>query len=153
MSNYDLAIVGGGVAGSTLAVVMARRHARVLVLERDTEFRDRVRGEALFPWGAAELERLSLRRTLLSTCATENRWWDDFLGGEQIGHRDTAAETPGGVATMTFYHPAMQTVLLEAAVAAGAEVRRGVTVSGVAAGPRPRVTFTWRDGLSRSTLD
>lgn len=149
MTAYDLVIVGGGVAGSTLAVVMARRHTRVLVLERETDFRDRVRGEALFPWGAAELERLGLRRTLLSTCATENRWWDDFLGAEQIGHRDTAADTPGGVATMTFYHPAMQAVLIETAAAAGAEVRRGVTVSGVAAGPRPRITFEWR-GRSES---
>ena len=126
MTNvYDIVTVGGGLAGATLATVMAQQGARVLVLEREIRFKDRVRGEALFPWGAAELEALGLRALLLATCANENRWWDDFLGGEQIGHRDTVTETPGGAATMTFYHPAMQETLLNAAVEAGAEVRRG----------------------------
>lgn len=146
MNTYDVVTVGGGLAGATLAGVMARHGARVLVLERETTFTDRVRGEALFPWGAAELDRLGFRRTLLSACAVENRWWDDFLGGEQIGRRDTVADTPGGMATMTFHHPAMQTVLLDAAAGAGAEVRRGVTVSGVTAGRPPRVTFDWNGG-------
>jgi 2-polyprenyl-6-methoxyphenol hydroxylase-like FAD-dependent oxidoreductase len=135
MTNvYDIITIGGGIAGATLATVMAEHGARVLVLERETRFKDRVRGEALFPWGAAELEALGLRALLLATCAKESRWWDDYLGGEQIGHRDTITETPGAAATMTFYHPAMQETLLNAAVEAGAEVWRGSQAVGLQPG-------------------
>jgi choline dehydrogenase-like flavoprotein len=38
--TYDIITVGGGLGGSTLAKVMAERGARVLVLERERQFRD-----------------------------------------------------------------------------------------------------------------
>src|SRR5262249_3868367 len=38
---FDLAIVGGGLGGSALARGMAERGAKILVLERETQFRDR----------------------------------------------------------------------------------------------------------------
>lgn len=142
MTNaYDIITIGGGLSGASLAKVMAERGARVLVLERETRFKDRVRGEALFPWGAAELETLGLRRLLLSTCAIENRWWDDYLGPDQIGHRDTVADTPGGTATLTFYHPEMQEAFLRSAAEAGADVRRGVRATGISLGRPAKVNF------------
>ena len=49
---YDLVIIGGGIAGSSLACSMAKAGARVLLLECEIEFRDRVRGEILCPWGS-----------------------------------------------------------------------------------------------------
>jgi choline dehydrogenase-like flavoprotein len=45
MTTHDLVIVGGGIAGSTFAMNMAARGFRVLVVERERTFRDRVRGE------------------------------------------------------------------------------------------------------------
>ncbi len=45
--SYDIITVGGGIAASTLARAMAERGAKVLVLEREKQFKDRVRGEAL----------------------------------------------------------------------------------------------------------
>jgi flavin-dependent dehydrogenase len=42
--TYDLITVGGGLAGAALAGALAERGARVLVLERETKFKDRVRG-------------------------------------------------------------------------------------------------------------
>lgn len=56
--SYDLIIVGGGLAGSALAAGMAETGARVLVLEREREFRDRVRGEGMHPWGVSEVRAL-----------------------------------------------------------------------------------------------
>jgi len=38
--DYDLIIVGGGLAGSALAKSMAERGSRVLVCERERRFRE-----------------------------------------------------------------------------------------------------------------
>ena len=54
MRAPDYIVVGGGIAGGAFATVMARAGANVLVLERQAEYRDRVRGELLWPWGVAE---------------------------------------------------------------------------------------------------
>lgn len=43
----DVTIVGGGIAGSSLASALAREGLGVIVIERETEFRDRVRGEGI----------------------------------------------------------------------------------------------------------
>jgi 2-polyprenyl-6-methoxyphenol hydroxylase-like FAD-dependent oxidoreductase len=137
--QYDIVTIGGGLGGAALATVMARRGARVLVLERETAFRDRVRGEVLVPWGSADLDRLGLRSLVLSACGTEHRWWDDYLGSDLISHRDTVNQTPGRTATLAFPHPRMQETLLAAAADAGAEVRRGGRVTGIAPGRVPAV--------------
>lgn len=59
-TTADVAIVGGGIAGGALAVRLARAGLAVTVLEQSPEFRDRVRGETMFPWGYAELVRSGL---------------------------------------------------------------------------------------------
>ena len=48
-TDYDIITVGGGLGGASLAKVMAEHGSRVLVIERETEFKDRVRGEAVSP--------------------------------------------------------------------------------------------------------
>jgi len=47
--QFDVVVVGGGLGGATLARSMALQGARVLVLERDYQFKDRLRGEFLAP--------------------------------------------------------------------------------------------------------
>jgi hypothetical protein len=39
---------------------VAEKDARVVVIERDEGFRDRVRGEMMTPWSAAEAETLGI---------------------------------------------------------------------------------------------
>ena len=68
---YDLIIAGGGIAGSSLALVMARAGARVLVLEREERFRDRVRGEGIHVWGTVDVKALGVYDILLGRCAHE----------------------------------------------------------------------------------
>jgi flavin-dependent dehydrogenase len=50
---FDVIFVGGGIAGSSLAGVLARGGLGVLVVEKEPRFRDRVRGEATWPWGVS----------------------------------------------------------------------------------------------------
>jgi 2-polyprenyl-6-methoxyphenol hydroxylase-like FAD-dependent oxidoreductase len=129
-NTFDVVTVGGGMGASALAIAMARTGARVLVLEKEMKFRDRVRGEALTPWGVAETRALGIADLLLKTCAKAVPWMD--MG---FGPRNLAETTPQKEPTMTYCHPEMQEVLLAEAEQAGAEVRRGVTVEGV----EPRV--------------
>src|SRR5215813_13673548 len=108
--SYDLVIIGGGLGGSCLAKVMAERGARALVLEREKEFRDRVRGEAMLPWGVAEAQELGIYELLCEMCAHKQRWFDFYLGPNQIMHRDLTSTTPRNTPMLNFYHPKMQEV-------------------------------------------
>jgi flavin-dependent dehydrogenase len=93
--SYDIVTVGGGLGGASLARAMAERGARVLVLEREAKFRDRVRGEGMSPWGVAEAKKLGIYDLLLSI-GNELRWWDFYFGSQQAFHRDLVATTPDG---------------------------------------------------------
>jgi menaquinone-9 beta-reductase len=132
--SYDLIVVGGGLGGSSLAVCMAKSGARVLVLEREKEFKDRVRGEFVTPWGVAEANRLGVLELLRSQCAHEVPWVDFYSGNILAGHRPMVPTTPHQLPCISFYHPVMQELLFSAAAGAGASVRRGVTVKEVRPG-------------------
>ena len=136
--NYDLIVVGGGAAGSSLARRMAAGGASVLILERETEFRDRIRGESLQPWGVAETRKLGVAQ-VLEPAATKLRWFEQSINGEIAFRRDLVATTIPAEPMWGIYHPDMQENLLAQAAAAGAEVRRGVTVHQVLPGRRPKV--------------
>ncbi len=126
MSTFDVVTVGGGLGASALAISLAKNGMKVLVLERETQFRDRVRGEALAPWGVAEAKALGIDRRLLDTCAQEVPWVE--MG---FGPRNLLETTPQRAPFITFCHPEMQEALLSEAERWGAQVRRGVTVRSV----------------------
>jgi menaquinone-9 beta-reductase len=120
-NDHDLVVVGGGIGGAALAKRMAEGGARVLVIERESEFRDRVRGEWLAPWGVDEAKRLDV--------------FDDI--GRAGGHLlpffcidgrdpvDLTSTTSCRQPALGFHHPVAQEQLLQAAAEAGAEVWRG----------------------------
>jgi 2-polyprenyl-6-methoxyphenol hydroxylase-like FAD-dependent oxidoreductase len=141
--TYDLIVVGGGIAGASMAQRVAKSGARVLVLEQETEFRDRIRGECLVPWGVGEARQLGVAE-VLRPCANEMRWVDVILDGQHAFKRDMCATTPQASGMWGFYHPRAQEALLTAAIAAGAEVRRGATVHHIETGAKPRVQITQR---------
>lgn len=59
-SEYDVVVVGAGVAGCALATVLARDGRRVFVVERDLSEPDRIVGELLQPGGYEKLVELGL---------------------------------------------------------------------------------------------
>ena len=129
--DYDLIIIGGGVGGSALATDMAAAGARTLVLEAEESFRDRVRGEAVMPWGVAEARLLGLDRVLEQAGANPLPFWDSYQGADRSGHRDLTRTTRVKEPVMACYHPVLQTALLEYAEESGAEVWRGARVNGL----------------------
>lgn len=145
-SHYDIVTVGGGLGGAALAAVMAARGARVLVLEREQSFGDRVRGEVLVSWGVGELRELGLKDEILHRCGHTLPWLEMYYLGMQVQRRDLPATTPQGEPWISFYHPAMQEAVLDAASRAGAEVRRGTRVRRVTPGALPKVTYEDESG-------
>jgi menaquinone-9 beta-reductase len=97
---YDIVIVGGGMGGATLGRSMAQQGARVLIVERERQFTDRVRGEGLASWGGAEAQRPGIYDLLHNSCGFEKRW-SIGLGPD----RDLVTTTPQHMPLMTFSHP------------------------------------------------
>ena len=64
----------------------------------------------------------------------------NYMGPQQIEHRDLPATTLTRTPIYTFYHPRMQTSPLQAAESAGAEVRRGTSICAINQGTTPSVT-------------
>ena len=60
---YDVAIIGGGPAGSTAATLLAKAGRRVVVFERDKFPRFHI-GESLLPFSMQTFDRLGIRGTL-----------------------------------------------------------------------------------------
>lgn len=145
--DYDLITVGGGLAGAALARALAEQGARVLVLERETVFRDRIRGELLQPWGVAEACALGIHDLLKQTCGHEARFrFVQVFGAQPAQPRDLVATTPQRSGSLHFPHPQMQEVVLEAAARAGAHVRRGARVVAVSPGSPPSVSVQSEQG-------
>ena len=134
--GYDIITVGGGIAASSLARAMAGRGAKVLVLEREKQFKDRVRGEAVVPWGVAEANELGICGLLKEKCAFDVPYVESGTGSPL---RDLRATTLQRLPLLSFPHPVMQEALLAAAESAGAEVRRGVHVEHIECGATPAV--------------
>lgn len=130
-ASYDMITIGGGLAGSALAKAMAEHGARVLVLERERAFKDRVRGEAIMPWGVAEARELGIYDDLMAAGGRELPYWDSYQEAARTGHRNLVTSTASRNPVLAIYHPAMQEALIQSATTAGAEVRRGVTVRGL----------------------
>jgi flavin-dependent dehydrogenase len=106
--EYDIITVGGGLAGATLAKAMVENGARVLVIERERQFKDRVRGEVTFPWGVAELQKLGVYQLLLDTCGRSIRWQDTYMGGVLTEHRDVIATSRQKLPMLNWLHNEME---------------------------------------------
>ncbi|KAI9140932.1 squalene epoxidase-domain-containing protein [Paraphysoderma sedebokerense] len=85
--NYDVIIVGAGVAGSALAFALGKDGRRVLLIERDMSQPDRIVGELLQPGGCLALESLGL-----ANC-TSNIDAIDVHGYTIFNHNDTCQLT------------------------------------------------------------
>jgi 2-polyprenyl-6-methoxyphenol hydroxylase-like FAD-dependent oxidoreductase len=150
----DVVVVGGSLAGGTLATVLARAGVGVTVLERETQFRDRVRGESIAPWGGAEAQKLGLEQTFLDAGGSYASWvipYDEVLTYEESMELATPVGklVPGVGGWLDVGHPQMCEAVLAVAVSAGANVLRGVSDVVVKPGAHPEVTYVL-DGVEHT---
>jgi 2-polyprenyl-6-methoxyphenol hydroxylase-like FAD-dependent oxidoreductase len=144
---FEVIIIGGGIAGNALAAVLARAGKAVLVLERSTVYRDRVRGEGVQPWGVAEARRLGLHETLTRAGGIHHSRFVPYDETVEPAEAEATALAldkilPGVPGTLGVGHPPACTALSVAAAAAGARVLRGVEGAKVELGRAPAVRYS-----------
>jgi 2-polyprenyl-6-methoxyphenol hydroxylase-like FAD-dependent oxidoreductase len=148
--TVDVAIVGGGIAGAALATVLARDGYEVLLLERQTSYRDKVRGEFLSCWGVAEMLGLDLEKPLLDAGGHYVR---RFVPYDEVIDPVTAEANaapldrllPGVPGCLDIGHPQACEGLAGAAIQAGATVLRGVGDVEVVPGNPPTLRYELDD--------
>jgi menaquinone-9 beta-reductase len=146
-SDFDLLVVGGGLAGASFATALAREGARVLVVERDRLYRDRVRGEVIAPWGCTEAKRLGLFDVLLDQCAREVPKLTYYVEGVATPTIDLRTAEPHLEPSLAFRHAEMQEALITEAVSAGATVWRPAKMAALTPGDAPAAEIAFNGGI------
>jgi 2-polyprenyl-6-methoxyphenol hydroxylase-like FAD-dependent oxidoreductase len=136
---FDVIVVGGGIAGSTLGGVLARAGLGVLVVEKETRFRDRIRGEGTWPWGVAEARQAGLAELLEAAGTVDMRALKRYENGqpaETVWERPAPEDIPG----MGFLHPRFQEAAFAWAEAQGATTIRPAKAIEFSHNGRPTLT-------------
>jgi 2-polyprenyl-6-methoxyphenol hydroxylase-like FAD-dependent oxidoreductase len=142
---FDVIVVGGGIAGSVCAGVLARAGLGVLVIEREARFRDRVRGEGTYPWGVAEADRLGVKHLIYDAGGV------DLVGVTRYKDRQVSksyaweSDSLGGLPELGFSHPRLQEVAFQWAACQGATTLRPAKATAFAHNGKPSVTVMQDD--------
>jgi flavin-dependent dehydrogenase len=128
-TDYDAIIVGARCAGSPTAMLLARKGYRVLVVDRSAFPSDTVSTHMIHAPGMAALQRWGLRDQVIGTGAPAIETYSMDFGPFTI----SGTPRPSG-GSSTAYAPrrtVLDKILVDAAAAAGAEVRERFSVEDV----------------------
>src|SRR5438477_8077839 len=125
MEVFDVAIVGGGPAGSTCAAFCASAGLRTLLLERENFPREKVCGDCINPACWPILERLQLAKQIQnSSHGTANAVEFIAIGGQKL-----RVDLPGGdKSEIAIKRSLFDHLLLNRARSLGADIREEATV-------------------------
>ncbi|HVH74607.1 MAG TPA: FAD-dependent monooxygenase [Stellaceae bacterium] len=126
---YDAIVVGARCAGSPTATLLARLGYRVLLVDRARFPSDTISTHFIWPPGVACLRRWGLLDKVLATGCPAFR-----TIGLDVGEFQLEGDLPpidGGCDMLAPRRTVLDKLLLDAAAAAGAEVREGFTATGL----------------------
>jgi len=148
MNDYDVAIVGGRVAGASTALLLARAGLRVAVLERSRVGSDTVSTHALMRAGVLQLSRWGVLSEVIAAGTPAIR--------SIVFHYEDGSPThvslrssPGVEALYAPRRHLLDRVLVDAAAAAGADVLHETPVVGLLRGDDGQVLGVRIPGGSR----
>jgi 2-polyprenyl-6-methoxyphenol hydroxylase-like FAD-dependent oxidoreductase len=146
--RHDVVIVGARAAGAATAMLLARAGLRVLVIDRSRYGADTLSTHALMRGGVLQLHRWGLLDRIVDVGTPPIRCTKFDYAHDQIA---IAIKPSHGIDAL--YAPrrtVLDPVLVDAAVSAGAEIRYGVTVTGLRRDRSGRVAgIVGRDGTGR----
>jgi 2-polyprenyl-6-methoxyphenol hydroxylase-like FAD-dependent oxidoreductase len=138
MSEYDVVVVGGRVAGASTALLLARAGARVAVVERSSRGTDTVSTHGLMRAGVLQLSRWGLLdRVAAAGTPPIGRTVFHYLDGEQV--HVSIRPSPGVDALYAPRRTVLDRILVEAAEEAGAVVLHDTAVTSLVQQPAGRV--------------
>lgn len=126
---YDVAIVGGGPAGSSCAAFCAANGLRTIVLERERFPREKVCGDCINPLCWPVLRRLGLAQKMREAQHAVLDWVE-FINAR--GERLSVKLPQGEHAEIAIKRSLFDFILLENARKRGAEIRDGTIVHAIA---------------------
>jgi 2-polyprenyl-6-methoxyphenol hydroxylase-like FAD-dependent oxidoreductase len=125
---YDAIVIGARCAGAPLAMLLARKGRRVLVVDRASFPSDTVSTHLIHPPGVSALARWGLLERIVATgCPAIDTYFFDFGAFSLSG-------SPGTKDSPVAYAPrrtVLDKILVDAAAEAGAEIREGFSVEDV----------------------
>src|SRR5437870_2229630 len=149
METFDVAIVGGGPAGSSCAAFCALAGLDTLVLERENFPREKVCGDCLNPSCWSVLERLGLQQQIRNLPHSKL----DSVAFIAIEGHEVVVDLPTGDACeFSVKRSLFDDLLLKRARELGAHVREGTTVTALANGGSWKIQTATAETFSAQTL-
>src|SRR5215210_2324084 len=142
---FDVIVVGGGIAGSVLGGVLARADLGVLVVEKETRFRDRVRGETTWPYGVADAKAMGLTDLLRRAGAVDIVGVSHYENQQRSTPYHWATDSIDGLSEIGFCHPRLQEEAFTWAGEQGATTLRPAKAVRFTGNGAPTVTVVQND--------
>src|SRR5918993_5299256 len=142
---FDVIIVGGGIAGSTLGGVLARAGLGVVVVEKEARFRDRVRGETTWPYGVADALAMGLDDLLRRAGAVDSIGVARYENQQRSTCYLWATDSVDGLSEIGFSHPRLQEEAFTWAAEQGATTLRPAKAVRFTGNGAPTVTVVHDD--------
>jgi 2-polyprenyl-6-methoxyphenol hydroxylase-like FAD-dependent oxidoreductase len=127
-SHFDAIVVGARCAGSPLATMLARAGLKVCLVDRASFPSDTPSTHGILPPGVKVLDRLGVLDRVLEVAPAVDR---GILAFDELRVEMNGITALTGAPTVNVRRITLDAILLEAAAAAGVEIRTGTSVTGL----------------------